>query len=214
MDDRAISPSTDFVRMQFTVPFVLASGSPRRKHLLDQLGLSFEIVPSGVAEDVEKGLAPEAVARTLARRKAAAVASDHPASLVLAADTIVVHREEILNKPADAADAAAMLSKLSGTTHEVITGIALEHRSSGRVCVATETTQVRIATLSDKEISAYVATGSPLDKAGSYGIQDDYGAPFVEGIVGDYYNVVGLPLHRLYQLLQTNFADLLESSTR
>lgn len=193
------------------VPLVLASQSPRRRQLLERLRLPFTVQPSAVAETLPAGLAPGAAAEALARQKAHAVAPGHPEALTLGADTIVVLDEAVLEKPADAADAAAMLRRLSGRTHTVYTGLALVHPASGRSADAHEATAVTFAPLSEDEIAAYVRTGSPLDKAGAYGIQDDLGALFVSGIRGDYYNVVGLPLHRLYRMLREHFADLLDA---
>ena len=195
------------------VPFVLASQSPRRRSLLEQLGLTFSIQPSPAEEIWPDGLPPSAAVEVLALQKAASVATVNPEALTLGADTIVVLEDEVLGKPADAAEARAMLRRLSGATHTVFTGIALVHPASGRQIVTHEATAVTFATLHREEIAAYVATGSPLDKAGAYGIQDDHGALFVQRIDGDYYTVVGLPLHRLYSALRTEFSDLLEPLT-
>ena len=195
--------------MKFTCPFVLASGSPRRSHLLQQLGVSFTVDAADVDESFEPGIAPDVVVQDLAKRKARAVAHRHPDGLLLAADTLVVLGDKILGKPVDPQDAIRMLKDLRNQTHEVFTGIALQHLTTGRLVSAAERTEVRITAMTDREITAYVASGSPMDKAGSYGIQDDRGALFVEGVVGDYYNVVGLPLHRLYETLKASFSDLL-----
>ncbi|MFW5955473.1 MAG: Maf family protein [Rhodothermales bacterium] len=195
--------------MNFSVPFVLASQSPRRRHLLALLDVDFEIQASDVDESVEPGLPPFEVARSLAIEKASAVANSRPASLVLGADTIVLLENTILNKPQDDDEARSMLRRLSGQTHTVVTGIALVHQASRRVVAKTEATLVTFAPLTGEEIDSYVATGSPLDKAGAYGIQDDRGALYIERIDGDYYNVVGLPLHRLYTVLKSDFKDLL-----
>ncbi len=190
-------------------PLVLASRSPRRHQLLERLGVPFSVHPSDADEAIPPGTAPDDAVRLLAGRKAEAVAPRHPEALTLGADTVVVLGGRVLGKPADAAEAAAMLRRLSGRTHTVYTGVALVH--GGRTVTACEATEVTFASLTDAEIAAYVETGSPLDKAGAYGIQDDWGAFFVEGIRGDYYNVVGLPLHRLARTLRTHFADLLLS---
>lgn len=193
--------------LRLHVPLVLASQSPRRRQLLERLGIPFSVHPSDVDETVPPDTAPSEVAALLATQKAEAIAPQHPDALTLGADTIVVLDDVVLGKPADAVEAAAMLRRLSERSHMVYTGLALVHH--GRTVTTHEATEVTFATLTDAEIAAYVQTGSPLDKAGAYGIQDDLGAFFVEGIQGDYYNVVGLPLRRLYGTLRTYFADLL-----
>lgn len=195
--------------MHFSVPFVLASSSPRRRQLLERLGIEFVVEPSDIDELVPEEAAPDEIVRRLARDKAATVAHMRPDSLVLAADTIVVLNGTILGKPVDADDARRMLRSLSGVTHTVYTGIALSHHASGRSIAASEATHVTFAHLTEGEIHSYVAGGSPMDKAGGYGIQDDQGALYVERIDGDYYSVVGLPLHRLYQVLKSDFGDLM-----
>lgn len=195
--------------MKLNVPLILASRSPRRKKLLGQMGLDFSVHVSAVDEQVEAHLAPDAVVEQLARDKAAAVAQHYPDALTLGADTIVVLDGAILGKPSGPDEARSMLRRLAGRTHTVYTGIALLHPASNRSIVAHETTHVTFGALDDDEIADYVATGSPLDKAGAYGIQDDLGAVFIARIDGDYYNVVGLPLHRLYRLLRTHFSDVI-----
>lgn len=192
-----------------TVPLILASGSPRRKKLLEQLGLTFHVHVSPAEEVVPEGLPPEDVVRRLALEKAHPVAALYPGALTLAADTIVCLNGEILGKPADAEEACRMLTRLQDATHTVHTGIALVHPDSGRETAASEATDVTFGPMTAREIAAYVATGSPLDKAGAYGIQDDHGALFIRGIVGDYYTVMGLPLHRLYRVIRNDFTDLL-----
>ena len=194
--------------MKLLTPFVLASGSPRRRRLLEGLGLAFDVVVSDVEETVDSALSPEAMVQHLAIEKARAVAASHPEVLTLGADTIVVLEGDILGKPAHEDEARAMLRRLSGATHQVYTGIALLHPPSNRCRTSYEATRVTFGTLTDREINAYVASGSPMDKAGGYGIQDDHGALFVARIEGDYYNVVGLPLYRLYRLLRDEFTDL------
>ncbi|MEL6613572.1 MAG: Maf family protein [Bacteroidota bacterium] len=173
------------------------------------MGLPFEVHVSGHPEDFPTDVPPgDAVAR-LALEKAQLVAPAHPEALILAADTTVVLDGRVLEKPEDTDDARRMLRDLSGATHTVYTGVALCHLDSQRTVHTAEATQVTFGTLSDAEIDAYVATGSPLDKAGAYGIQDDHGPLFVERIEGDFYNVVGLPLRRVYCLLREHFGDLL-----
>lgn len=175
------------------------------------LGWEITVHPSNVEEEIRKGLSSEAIATQLATDKAVAVAASYPDALVLGADTIVVIDEEILGKPADGNEAREMLQRLSGRTHIVYTGIGLQHAASERTITAVEMTEVTFAPMTREEIEAYVATGSPLDKAGAYGIQDDGGALFVQRINGDYYTVVGLPLHRLYRTLRDRFDDLIDS---
>jgi len=195
--------------LSLRAPLVLASRSPRRQALLRQLGLTFEVHPSDAEEAFPPGAPPHEAVVLVAQAKGEAVAPRFPDALTLSADTVVVLGGDVLGKPADPAEAAAMLHRLGGRTHTVYTGIALIHPASERTASAVEATEVTFAPLSAREVEAYVATGSPLDKAGAYGIQDDLGALFVAGVRGDYYNVVGLPLHRLYRLLQDRFADLL-----
>lgn len=196
--------------MRFRVPFVLASASPRRKHLLELVGIDFSEQPSDVDETTSEQLEPEALVRLIAARKSLAVGRGAGDALVLGADTIVVLDGEILGKPANEADARHMLRRLSGNTHIVYSGIALYHAAHERMVETAAATRVTFADLSDDEINAYVASGSPMDKAGAYGIQDDRGALFVERIDGDYYNVVGLPLNLLYRTLKQEFGDLIE----
>lgn len=195
--------------MRLRTDVILASGSPRRRHLLKQLGLSFRVHASDVDETIDSNLLPSVMVEALAQRKAAAISSLYPHALTLAADTIVVLDNQVLGKPENEAEAARMLNSLSGRIHTVYTGFALHHPTSARFITAHEATQVTFATMSGDEIASYVATGSPMDKAGAYGIQDDQGALYIQHIDGDYYCVMGLPLHRLYTVLKTEFADLL-----
>lgn len=194
--------------MHLNATFILASASPRRKFLLEMLGLSFRVQPSDVEEIVDPDLAPADLVQQLALQKTQAIAAYNPEALTLGADTIVVLDGAVLGKPTHAKDAVTMLRTLSGRDHTVYTGMALAHPATARTVTAYEATQVTFSHLTDKEIQAYVATGSPMDKAGAYGIQDDLGALFIQRIDGDYYNVVGLPLHRLYRVLSASFGDL------
>lgn len=187
---------------------VLASASPRRRDLLARLGVAFDVVPSDVDESFNPKSLPATIAAELSIRKAASIAPRFPDRLILAADTIVVLDGQILNKPADAEDAIGMLQQLSGGCHDVYTGIALVQQSSDRSASAIQRTRVTFDELEMGEIEAYVAGGSPLDKAGAYGIQDDRGALFVKRVEGDYYNVVGLPLNLLYRTVKQHFPDL------
>jgi len=176
---------------------ILASQSPRRQELLKLLRIPFAVRVADIDETMEDCPPAEAVAR-LSRRKAEAV-SHADDETVIGADTVVVLDGKILGKPTDEADAFRMLRFLSGNRHQVMTGVTVLR---GNRCVSvTEVTEVCFRQLSDQEIWGYIATGEPMDKAGSYGIQSG-AAPFVEGIHGDYYNVVGLPICRLNQILK------------
>ena len=190
---------------------ILASASPRRAALLRQIGLAFRIQPSRLHEEVgrvEKGHeAAEAVACRLARAKAEDVAAQLQRGLIIGADTIVVCEGSILGKPRDGDEARDMLLRLGGRTHQVITGIAVLEAATERVEVASAITAVRMRPFGDAEAAAYVGTGEPLDKAGAYAIQGR-GALLVEGIEGDYSNVVGLPLPTLAMLLRRFGVDL------
>lgn len=172
--------------------WILASRSPRRHSLLESLGFRFDIVAADVDETPAPGMAPVQVAVDLARRKAMAVAASWPTRKVIGADTIVVLDGRLLGKPDDAADARAMLRALSGTTHEVITGVCLVHASSGVAEEGAERTRVTMRPMSDEEIEAYVASGESFGKAGAYAIQES-GDRFVSALVGPYDNVVGFP---------------------
>ncbi len=197
--------------LSFHVPFVLASRSPRRKKLLEGLGLSPLVRPSDAPEVIDPRLSPKEVVQQLAGMKAADIARRAPDSLVLGADTIVVLGDKILGKPRDPAEAREMLGQLSGHTHTVYTGIALVHLASSRSETRFAATEVSFGTLTESEVNRYVEGGSPMDKAGAYGIQDDAGALFIDGIKGDYNNVVGLPLRTLYLMLLEDFSDLVRS---
>lgn len=195
--------------LRLSPSLLLASQSPRRRALLDRADIPFRAEVSPVDETLSEPLAPSRAVQTLARRKAQPVAADHPSALVLTADTVVAHDGEILNKPDGPDHARRMLHRLSDTTHTVYTGVALAHASTDREITTVEDTDVALGPLSDDEVEAYVASGSPMDKAGGYGIQDHTAPFFVERIEGDYYNVVGLPLRRLYKTLRQHFEDLL-----
>jgi septum formation protein len=187
----------------FQLPHVtLASTSPRRQQLLRQIGVPFTVVPPVADETPYPGEDPETLVRRLALEKARSVASMIEGGVVLGSDTVVVLDGDILGKPADQAEAFAMLRRLSGRTHHVHTGYALIDVGAGRTVNDVVRTEVTFRPLEDEEIRSYIATGSPMDKAGSYGIQDDYGAVFIEKITGDYYTVVGLPLTTVYLALR------------
>jgi len=183
---------------------ILASQSPRRKKLLEQIGLSFTVVHSGFDEEAVNSTAtPREHARLLALGKARDVAARFDGDyIVIGADTIVVLDGEILNKPKSPEQASEMLNKLSGRTHTVFTGIALIDCAARKEITDVQATEVTFRRLGQSEIDEYIAGGSPMDKAGSYGIQDDYGAVFVSRIVGCYYNIVGLPLEMVFSKLK------------
>ncbi|MEZ4783761.1 MAG: Maf family protein [Candidatus Kapaibacterium sp.] len=182
---------------------ILASSSPRRRQLLTQVGLEFTVEPPDVEEIQREGEAPVDFVRRLSLEKANAVAANHESGLVLGSDTIVVLGGEILGKPESAEDAFAMLSQLSGNQHTVYTGFSIVDASTGESITDLGEAEVTFRELEESEIWDYIATGSPMDKAGSYGIQDDMGAIFVERINGDYYTVVGLPLMKVYLALRS-----------
>lgn len=179
-------------------PLVLASRSPRRRQLLEQVGLNPLVAPCELPEVFDPERSPHDNAIILAHAKAECVARSYRDAVILAADTIVVVDHELLAKPIDEQDAIRMLTLLSGRTHEVYTGFALLDRPSGLSVDGVERTAVTFRSLPPDEIARYVTGGSPMDKAGAYGIQDDYGAVFVTRVEGCYYNVVGLPLARVY----------------
>jgi len=178
---------------------ILASQSPRRRELLALIGVEHEVMPADINEDVRADEGAVAYTERLAREKAAVIAAKHPDAYVIAADTTVVVDGDILGKPADVADAKAMIRRLSGRVHTVCTGIAVAH--GARTVSAVEQVGVTFRELSDAEIAAYVATSEPMDKAGAYGIQG-WGATIVERVDGDYFSVMGLGLRRLVALFE------------
>ena len=186
---------------------ILASGSPRRKQLLEMLHMDFTVIPAKGEEVIPHGAGPEETVRTLSEQKAANVAAERPEEdVIIAADTIVWHNGQILGKPRDEQEAARMLSALSGNTHTVYTGVTV--RKGDKVLSAAERTNVKFRKLSGHEIDAYIATGEPMDKAGAYGIQG-FACLFVEGIQGDFFNVMGLPVCRLGKMLKEVGVELL-----
>ncbi len=187
---------------------ILASSSPRRRLLLQQIGITFSVIPADIGEEVAPGAEPAGTVQTLSLQKALMISkqtdiAETPGEiLIIGADTIVVRDGTILGKPTDQKQAADMLRSLSGRTHQVYTGVALVFRDGDfgfQHHTFHERTDVTFGKLSESEIAAYIDGGSPMDKAGAYGIQDDLGALFVERIEGDYYNVVGFPLFRFYR---------------
>lgn len=190
----------------------LASASPRRAQLIKLLGVkNVVIMPTHVDETHDGTQQPADYVEELAQKKAKALAqklTDNEYGIIIGADTTVVLQGTILGKPIDADDAKSMLRRLSGNTHSVFTGVAIVESATSKVLSFVVQTLVSFRELSEHEIENYVATGSPMDKAGAYGIQEDHGAVFVSRIEGDYYNVVGLPLCSLYLALQENFPDI------
>lgn len=176
---------------------ILASQSPRRRQLLEERGYEVKVCPADIDESMNADLSVDEALEQLAHRKACAVKDGHEDAVIVAADTIVVFQDEILGKPHDGREACDYLSRLSGETHEVKTGVCI-------LCpegefTFTDTTRVHFADLSEQDILDYVATGKPLDKAGAYGIQE---CGFADDIDGSYTNVVGLPMEKLDNALQ------------
>lgn len=192
---------------------ILASNSPRRKDLLRQIGVDFSIDPADVDERALPNESPEGYAVRVALDKARVAAARAGAGIVIAADTIVVLDDEILGKPADAGDAERMLMMLSGNVHRVITGLAVKDAATGKVLTRTSITRVWFRSLAPHEIASYVASGEPLDKAGAYGIQER-GALLVDKIDGCYFNVVGLPLSLLGELLRVFGVDVMRPENK
>jgi septum formation protein len=183
-----------------TPRLILASSSPRRRELLTQAGLRFDVIPANIDESRHPNEAPTSYVQRLALEKAQALAALHPDAVVLGADTTVVLHGEVLNKPVDRADAERMLRALSGQSHQVHTGVAVVHGNKQRQHI--ETTTVFFAPIAEVDLSHYLDTGDSLDKAGAYGIQS-YAARWVSRIEGDFFNVVGLPIAATVRLLAT-----------
>lgn len=180
----------------------LASKSPRRRKLLTQLTIKFKTFSVDLNEEIFDGEHPIKTVKRLALNKSEAAIKKIKSGIVITADTIVVLNNEIIGKPKNEKEAYKILSKLSGNIHFVYTGFAICDVNSGKKIVDYEKTKVTFRKLFPKEIRSYIKTGSPMDKAGAYGIQDDFGAVFVEKINGCYYNVVGLPLAKFYKRLR------------
>jgi len=194
---------------------VLASASPRRRELLNLIGISHEVRPANIDETIRARETPRRHAERLAREKASAIAMRDPDLITIGADTIVVVNRKVLGKPADTAQATHMLGLLSGREHTVVTAVAVSRGKKLRSAV--EEVRVRFRRLSAEEIDAYIATGEPMDKAGAYGIQG-FGATIVDRIEGDYFAVMGLPLVRLVGLMRDvgvkyRFGKLVTSSS-
>jgi septum formation protein len=181
------------------MPLILASASPRRSELLRNAAIPFIVEPADVPEQPLPNEKPLEYAQRLAHNKALAVHARNPVDSVLGADTVVVVDEHLLEKPVDQQDAARMLRLLSGRAHQVITGVSLV--AAGFVQTESEITQVLFSALSEEEIGDYISTGEPMDKAGAYAIQG-IASRWIERIDGCYFNVVGLPVPRIYRMLR------------
>jgi septum formation protein len=186
----------------------LASASPRRRELLQRIGLEFEVDPSDYVEDLDSALSPHELARSISLEKARRVAARHRNAVVIAADTLVVLGGRIMGKPGTDAEARSMLMALSDKSHSVITGFTILDTAGGKTASKSVETVVRMRRLTSKEIDAYVASKEPLGKAGGYAIQG-LGSVLVERIEGDYFNVVGLPLSALAETLKEFGIDVL-----
>ena len=181
---------------------ILASESPRRKELLTLLGFPFDVMPSPYEEDMTLDMNPYDLVQTLALGKAEAVENmlEEPA-IIIGADTFIVHNNRPIGKPKDAAEAQAMLRELTGTTHEVVTGMACINMYAGERTVVEERSSITMRSMTDTMIQNYIATGEPMDKAGAYAVQG-LGAILIENLVGDFFTVVGLPVCRLSMILE------------
>ncbi len=179
---------------------ILASQSPRRRELLGFISPDFRVIPAVGEEHIPDGATPEQAVLALSRQKAEEIAATHNGEVIVAADTVVAIDGKILGKPRSEAEAAEMLGTLSGRVHSVFTGVCVIF-ADGSIENFAEETKVEFYPLTDEEIAAYIATGDPMDKAGAYGIQEK-GAVNVKGIVGDFYNVMGLPVGRLARILR------------
>ncbi len=189
------------------ITIYLASSSPRRRELLDQIGLPHTVITMEVDESLPPGLSPVEQVITLSRRKAGAAAIKLAKGIVIAADTVVVLDGQVLGKPANETEALAMLERLQGTIHEVFTGVTVIELPGSRVLSNYERTEVQMRDVSRDELVRYVASKEPFDKAGAYGVQG-LAAVFVAGIRGCYFNVVGLPLFKLAQMLKELDVDV------
>lgn len=186
--------------LSFSRRFILASQSPRRLKLLEQLGLHPEVIPSSLSEVFDNSLSVEENIKSFAELKAKTVSEKIDNGIIIGADTVVVLEKEVLGKPIDSADAFNILRKLSGKMHRVLTAFCVYSTPEERSITAVESTNVYFKQLSDKEIERYISTEKPFDKAGAYGIQDKT-AVFVEKIEGSFENVMGFPLSRFYKAM-------------
>lgn len=195
--------------MSLPVKLILASNSPRRKEILGGLRIPFTIQLKEVAEDFEPHLQREQIAEHLAEHKASAYKNDlQPDEVVLTADTIVWLKNSVLNKPKDLAEAKEMLQRLSGNVHEVITGVCIQSKEMQEVFH--DVSEVQFRELSESEIDFYLEHFKPLDKAGAYGVQEFIGMIGIERITGSYFNVMGLPIHLVYEKLKDFGVNLIK----
>lgn len=179
---------------------ILASNSPRRQQILKEAGIIFLVKSKNIPEDYPSDLPKKCISQYLAEKKAASFQKESEEALIIAADTTVLIHDKVLEKPTDPSDAARMLKELSGNCHEVITGVCLLHK--GKKIAFSDSTKVYFRDLSDEEIHHYIETHKPFDKAGSYGIQEWIGLIGITGIEGSYFNVMGLPIHKVYEALK------------
>ena len=188
----------------FNSEYILASKSPRRKKLLKQIGLNFESYHSNIQE-IENDNNPLRSVKENSKRKADYVSKRFTNKIIIGADTVVVIKKKVIHKPKNLAEAKKFLKELSGNKHIVYTGVYIINQKSKKEIFGFEKTIVEFRHIPKNEIDYYVKKHKPLDKAGAYGIQDDFGCLFVKKIIGDYYNVVGLPLVKMYSLIQETF---------
>ncbi len=183
------------------MPIYLASKSPRRKKLLEQINLKFKIIHVESDEKIKKGELPAKAVMRISKEKLHLARKKIKRGIIITADTVVVINNKIIGKPVNEEEAFKTLKRLSGKTHSVYTGFSIYNSSTKKTVTEYDKTLVTFRKLNDAEIKEYITTGSPMDKAGAYGIQDDFGAVFIKKINGCYYNVVGLPLAKVYELL-------------
>jgi len=188
----------------FNSEYILASKSPRRKKLLKQLGLNFKSSHSNIQE-IENDNNPFRSVKENSKRKANYVSQKFINKIIIGADTVVVINKKVIHKPKNLSEAKRFLQELSGRKHIVYTGVYIINQTSKKEIFGLEKTIVEFRKIPESEIHYYVNNHKPLDKAGAYGIQDDFGCLFVKRIIGDYYNVVGLPLVKMYSLIQNTF---------
>jgi len=190
---------------------ILASASPGRKLLLEQIGLKFKIVPSDFKEDYSQKLKPKALAKKLSFGKAKTVAEKHKGAIIIGADLFVVFKDKLMGKPKDKKDAYRMLNELNGKCHSVITGITVMDSGTGKYLSKAVETKLYLKKLTPAEIKAYVATGEPIGKGGGYAIQG-LGAVLIKKVVGDYTNIIGLPISELTEMLKEFGVKVLKES--